>query len=111
MQRRPPPGIAAIHECCIFLEQVADSLDIVILRGQMNGMIFSRRNRFAAPAELIEEKSGDLVMTPLPGDLDQAVGVPFGICVACVEGARVEILHEGIVGRDPIAVRVDNIQG
>jgi ferrous iron transport protein A len=26
-----------------------------------------------------------------------------------VEGARVEILHEGIIGRDPIAVRVDNI--
>jgi len=26
-----------------------------------------------------------------------------------VEGARVEILHEGIVGRDPIAVRVENI--
>ena len=26
-----------------------------------------------------------------------------------VEGARVEILHEGVVGRDPIAVRVDNI--
>jgi ferrous iron transport protein A len=26
-----------------------------------------------------------------------------------VEGARVEVLHEGIVGRDPIAVRVDNI--
>ncbi len=26
-----------------------------------------------------------------------------------VEGARVEILHEGIVGRDPIAVRVDNV--
>jgi ferrous iron transport protein A len=26
-----------------------------------------------------------------------------------VEGARVEILHEGILGRDPIAVRVDNI--
>jgi ferrous iron transport protein A len=25
-----------------------------------------------------------------------------------VEGARVEILHEGILGRDPIAVRVDN---
>jgi ferrous iron transport protein A len=25
-----------------------------------------------------------------------------------VEGATVEILHEGIVGRDPIAVRVDN---
>jgi ferrous iron transport protein A len=26
-----------------------------------------------------------------------------------VEGARVEVLHEGIVGRDPIAVRVENI--
>jgi ferrous iron transport protein A len=26
-----------------------------------------------------------------------------------VEGARVEILHEGVLGRDPIAVRVDNI--
>jgi ferrous iron transport protein A len=26
-----------------------------------------------------------------------------------VEGAQVEILHEGIIGRDPIAVRVDNI--
>ena len=26
-----------------------------------------------------------------------------------VEGARVEVLHEGVVGRDPIAVRVDNV--
>jgi ferrous iron transport protein A len=26
-----------------------------------------------------------------------------------VEGAKVEILHEGLVGRDPIAVRVDSI--
>jgi len=26
-----------------------------------------------------------------------------------VEGAKVEILHEGIVGRDPIAVRVANV--
>jgi ferrous iron transport protein A len=26
-----------------------------------------------------------------------------------VEGARIEVLHEGIIGRDPIAVRVDNI--
>jgi ferrous iron transport protein A len=26
-----------------------------------------------------------------------------------VEGARVEVLHEGIVGHDPIAVRVDNV--
>jgi ferrous iron transport protein A len=26
-----------------------------------------------------------------------------------VEGARVEVLHEGLVGRDPIAVRIDNV--
>lgn len=26
-----------------------------------------------------------------------------------VEGARVEIVHHGVVGRDPIAVRVDNV--
>jgi ferrous iron transport protein A len=26
-----------------------------------------------------------------------------------VEGARVQVLHEGIVGRDPIAVRVENV--
>jgi ferrous iron transport protein A len=25
-----------------------------------------------------------------------------------VEGARIEVLHEGMIGRDPIAVRVDN---
>ena len=26
-----------------------------------------------------------------------------------VEGAKVELLHEGIVGRDPIAVQVENV--
>lgn len=26
-----------------------------------------------------------------------------------VEGARVEILHEGLIGHDPIAVRVENV--
>lgn len=26
-----------------------------------------------------------------------------------VEGARVEVLHEGIVGGDPIAIRIDNV--
>ena len=29
--------------------------------------------------------------------------------LGCVEGARVEVLHEGLIGRDPIAVRVENI--
>lgn len=27
-----------------------------------------------------------------------------------VEGARVELIHEGIVGRDPIAVRLDDMR-
>jgi ferrous iron transport protein A len=26
-----------------------------------------------------------------------------------VEGARVQVLHEGIVGRDPIAIRIENV--
>ena len=26
-----------------------------------------------------------------------------------VEGAKVEVLHEGVVGRDPIAVRIENV--
>jgi ferrous iron transport protein A len=26
-----------------------------------------------------------------------------------VEGARGEVLHEGIVGRDPIAIRIENV--
>lgn len=26
-----------------------------------------------------------------------------------VEGAQIEVLHEGIVGHDPIAVRVENV--
>ena len=26
-----------------------------------------------------------------------------------VEGAKIEVLHEGIVGRDPIAVRIENV--
>ncbi len=27
-----------------------------------------------------------------------------------VEGARVEIVHEGLIGRDPIAVRLDDMR-
>lgn len=39
-----------------------------------------------------------------PHELEQQL-VEMGF----VEGARVEILHEGTIKRDPIAVRVDNI--
>ncbi|MBR0796589.1 ferrous iron transport protein A [Bradyrhizobium jicamae] len=38
-----------------------------------------------------------------PQELEQRL-VEMGF----VEGARVEILHEGMIRRDPIAVRVDN---
>lgn len=37
-----------------------------------------------------------------PGELERRL-IEFGI----VEGARVEILHEGLFSRDPIALRVD----
>ncbi|MGC1304889.1 MAG: FeoA family protein [Caulobacteraceae bacterium] len=30
--------------------------------------------------------------------------------IGFVEGARVEILHEGAIGRDPIAVRLDDMR-
>ncbi len=30
--------------------------------------------------------------------------------IGFVEGARVEILHEGFIGRDPICVRIDDIR-
>jgi len=30
--------------------------------------------------------------------------------IGFVEGAHVEILHEGLIGRDPIAVRVDDMR-
>ena len=30
--------------------------------------------------------------------------------IGFVEGARVEILHEGLIGRDPIAVRLDDMR-
>jgi ferrous iron transport protein A len=30
--------------------------------------------------------------------------------IGFVEGAKVEILHEGFIGRDPIAVRVDSMR-
>jgi ferrous iron transport protein A len=26
-----------------------------------------------------------------------------------VEGAKVEVLHEGVIGRDPIAIRIENV--
>ena len=30
--------------------------------------------------------------------------------IGFVEGARIEVLHEGLIGRDPIAVRIDDMR-
>lgn len=45
------------------------------------------------------------VSSALPGPELESRLIELGF----VEGAKVEVLHEGAVGRDPIAVRVDNI--
>jgi ferrous iron transport protein A len=48
------------------------------------------------------------------GTADASSGIPAGeierrlIELGFVEGARVEILHEGLIGRDPIAVRIND---
>ena len=40
MQRRPPAVVATVQECRIPIQQVANVLDIIALRGRMDGMIF-----------------------------------------------------------------------
>jgi len=39
------------------------------------------------------------------GDLERRL-----LEIGFVEGARVEIIHEGLIGRDPIAVRLDDMR-
>src|SRR5580658_7270139 len=87
MQRRPPAVVATVQECRIPIQQVANAVDIIVLRGHMDGMILCGRNWPAAPADLIE-KSGDLFITPVSSDFDQTVEVttvPFRFCCAGVE--------------------------
>jgi ferrous iron transport protein A len=43
------------------------------------------------------------------GGLDQAELERRLLEIGFVEGARVEIVHEGIIGRDPIGVRLDDM--
>jgi ferrous iron transport protein A len=50
------------------------------------------------------------------GDGEQASALGSGelerrlLELGFVEGARLELLHEGLIGRDPIAVRVDDMR-
>ena len=53
----------------------------------------------------IHRLAADEAVSALPHDELESRLIELGF----VEGARVEILHEGILGRDPIAVRVDNV--
>ncbi|MBV9559797.1 MAG: ferrous iron transport protein A [Bradyrhizobium sp.] len=48
--------------------------------------------------------AGDAASSLTGAELESRL-IEFGF----VEGARVEILHEGIIRRDPIAVRVENV--
>ena len=48
--------------------------------------------------------------TPAAGGLAAAELERRLLEIGFVEGARVEILHEGFIGRDPICVRIDDIR-
>ena len=86
MQRRASATVTTIQECRIAVEKIADTLDIVGLRGQMYGMILGWRNSCPASASLIE-KLRDGLMTPVPGHFDETavvIAVPLRVC-ACFE--------------------------
>jgi ferrous iron transport protein A len=56
---------------------------------------------FIGRIRAIDATVGSSVLTPV--ELESRL-----IEMGFVEDARVEVLHEGMFGRDPIAVRVDN---
>lgn len=66
----------------------------------MNSLGNSQRG-FVGRISSIRAEGCDSIL--LPAELESRL-VEMGF----VEGARVEILHEGIFGKDPIAVRIDN---
>jgi ferrous iron transport protein A len=57
---------------------------------------------FSGVVAAIDPTKGGSALDPL--ELERRL-IEFGF----VEGAVVEILHEGAIGRDPIAVRINNI--
>lgn len=71
-------------------------------------MIRVRRCRWAWPSAAIPASSSTFPQGRRLGTLGHRTRSRL-IELGFVEGARVEILHEGLVGRDPIAVRVDSI--
>jgi ferrous iron transport protein A len=47
---------------------------------------------------------------PASGGIEQAELERRLLEIGFVEGARVELLHEGFIGRDPIAVKLDDMR-
>ena len=73
-----------------------------------------------APAELTSLGDGRRgfcgVIADIPAGAPAAGGLPAAelerrlLEMGFVEGARVEIIHEGFIGRDPICVRLDDMR-
>jgi Fe2+ transport system protein FeoA len=74
-----------------------------------NGMKEISGLRNMTLSELVGEIDGNRQQGNLSSALSDIELESRLIELGFVEGARVEVLHEGLVGRDPIAVRVDNI--
>jgi ferrous iron transport protein A len=68
---------------------------------QMTGAALGRSKRGYSGRVQAIEVNPDYADLP-EGELERRL-----IELGFIEGARVEILHEGLFGRDPIAVRVD----
>ncbi|PYF01907.1 ferrous iron transport protein A [Rhodopseudomonas faecalis] len=64
-------------------------------------LLGNARRGFCGTVHAIEAQ--DVTSTLHPTELESRL-----IELGFVEGARIEVLHEGVIGRDPIAVRVDN---
>ena len=62
----------------------------------------SARKGFRGRVEAIDTAGIDCGLSP--AEIERRL-----IEIGFMEGARVEIIHEGAFGRDPIAVRVENI--
>ena len=77
VQRRASRAVAAVDECRVGIEELADALGIAGFSRQMNRMIGVRRGRFdaAALSTCFLEDSRDRVVSAIPGYFDQAVAM------------------------------------
>ena len=67
------------------------------------------------PSVLSDARKGDRGVVTRIGCPDNASGGGHDLErrlleIGFVEGARIELLHEGFIGRDPIAVRLDDMR-